>query len=54
MIACCIAHHAHIACVRLLKPFFTLTINNNNYVYCNIIIYKLNTLINVMILKILI
>ena len=54
MVAYYVAHLMHIACACMSKPFPTLTINDNNYLYCNIIIYKLDILIDVVILKILI
>ena len=54
IVAYYVAHLMHIACAHVSKPFPTLTINGNNCLYCNIIIYKLDILIDVVILKILI
>lgn len=47
MIAYYIAHYAYIAYAYILKLFFTLTINSNNYFYCNIIIYNLEFFIDI-------
>lgn len=44
------AYYTYIAYLCIPKLFLTLTINNNNCLYYNIIIYKLN----IVILKILI
>lgn len=47
-------HYTHIAYVGVSKPFSTLVINSNNNLYCNIIIYKLDFFIDIVILEILI
>ena len=53
MVACCAAHYMHIAYAYMPKPFFTLTINSNNCLYHNnIIIYKLDSVIDIVILMI--
>lgn len=44
----------HITYRYIAKHFSTLIINSNNDLYYNIFVYKLNPLINIMILKILI
>lgn len=41
------AYPIHIACAYVLKIFLTLIINGNNCLYYDIIIYKLNLLIDV-------
>lgn len=43
-------HHTYIACARIHKPFFILAINGNNFLCCDIIVYKLNPFIDVVIL----
>ncbi len=45
-------HQVYIACVYVPKLFLILAINSNNCLYYNIIIYKLNPLIDVVILEI--
>lgn len=50
----CMIYYMHIIYVNISKLFLTLIINNNNCLYYNIIIYKLNFFINIIILKILI
>lgn len=46
------AHYVHIAYIIMLKLFFTLIINSIHYLYCNIVIYKHDSLIDVIILQI--
>lgn len=47
MVAYYMTHYMHIACVYMLKSFYTLSINNNNYLCSDIIVYKLNLFINI-------
>ena len=52
MLAYCMAYYAHIAYARVSKLFSILTINGNNCFCCNIIVYNLDPLIDVLILQI--
>lgn len=45
MVACYMAQRVYIAYTHMPKPFFTLTINSNNCLYYNFIIYILDPLI---------
>lgn len=47
-----LAYYVHFTSAYLHKSFSTLTINNNNYLYCNIIIYKFNFFTDIIIKKI--
>ena len=51
MLVCCIAYHMHIVYTCVPKLFPTLTINGNNCFCCNIIVYNLDHVINVLILQ---
>lgn len=55
ILAYCIVYYAHIVHVHMFKPFAILIIKDISYLYYNIItVYKLDLLIDFVILKILI
>lgn len=45
MIVCYIAYYVYIVYLCILQLFFTLIINDNNYLYYHIIVYRLNIII---------
>lgn len=48
------AYHIYIVYIYMSKLFFTIIINGNNCLCYNIIVYKINSFINIIILKIII